>query len=88
MVILSACSLVAIIVSTCILVNVIYSKDREMNDIRLHCDTCGASFSPVKDTTYQINCSDGIYITPEIHDATDCPVCGRQIIMGRRYRKA
>lgn len=88
MVILSLCSLIAIIVSTCILVTVINSKSNSKEEKQLHCEICGTLLYPNVNTTYTINTSTGVYLTPELYDAMDCPVCGGQIILGRRYKKS
>lgn len=54
----------------------------------LHCNICGLIFSPNKRTHYIARDTKGIVGEPKYYDAFDCPVCGRQIIVGERKRAA
>lgn len=56
--------------------------------MKLKCKVCGERFLPRKETTYQVQEElsgfAALSATNRIYDATDCPRCGRQHILGVR----
>lgn len=57
--------------------------ERQLNDLKVVCKFCGHTLENVKCHTVR----DSV-MSSNLYDAVDCPVCGTQHIVGRRYKNA
>ena len=73
--------------------SVIIKKYKEESDEQptetkeLRCKVCNHSLDIRKDNTYKVNVTNQIFKLTELQDATDCPYCGCQNLLSRRYEK-
>lgn len=51
----------------------------------MKCSICGYEFMPIREKIYVV--TDTNIITNTMYDATDCNICGTQIILKRRLPK-
>ena len=60
-----------------------------MSDIKQKCSVCGNSYGISKKNIYVVKVdTDSIFTPKGNYDACDCPFCGCQHILKRRYEKA
>lgn len=55
--------------------------------MRVKCKICGGGYDIVKKDTYQVSVPDSGLVRsgPTTWDAADCPHCGCQNLLGKRY---
>lgn len=53
----------------------------------VHCEICNQILDINKDNTYKVEVENVLFRSKAIHDATDCPYCGCQNLLNKRYQK-
>ena len=61
-----------------------------MSENKLKCSVCGNSYGIIKKNIYvvRVNTDNNIFTPKGNYDACDCPFCGCQHLLKRRYEKA
>lgn len=62
-------------------------NDEKMRNKQMKCNICGNEFIPNRKNNYIVTDKNIITNTDTMYDATDCNICGAQIIIKRRLPK-
>lgn len=53
-----------------------------------NCEVCGHTLNISKENTYIVKVENMLFHNTDDYDATDCPYCGCQNLLHKRYRKS